>query len=289
MYLLKIRYDRIMTIWTWIWAIRNIVAELLMPPGIWVVLGLLFLFLMRAKPKLQKIGIALCFGMVWLTSTTLFANILVSVTDPWMYWPKPIDFNRLSKVESKVQDSRGLPQAIVILGGGVRHGAIDRGGYKNQDLSKESLERVRYGAMLAKKTAIPILVSGGKLDAVRTDQLAEAQLMEKILQEEFNLSVKWVESNSKTTKENAIHSFEILQRESIKKIYLVSHFWHLPRAQSVFEKVGFEVIPVPMGFVHANHVNLTELTPLDIFPSATAITRVRQIWHELLGKLWYVL
>ncbi len=49
-------------------------------------------------------------------------------------------------------------QAIVILGGGTRRYAPEYGG---ATLSTLSLERVRYGARLARRTGLPVLVSGG--------------------------------------------------------------------------------------------------------------------------------
>ena len=59
-------------------------------------------------------------------------------------------------------ENQGLsPQAIVILGGGVRRGALDLPQYQNQDVSKEAMESLRMGARLAKVTQLPILVTGG--------------------------------------------------------------------------------------------------------------------------------
>ena len=49
-------------------------------------------------------------------------------------------------------------QAIVILGGGVRRNALEYGG---DTLSSLTLERVRYGARVARLTGLPVLVSGG--------------------------------------------------------------------------------------------------------------------------------
>ena len=49
-------------------------------------------------------------------------------------------------------------QAIVILGGGVRRRAPEYGG---DTLGPLTLERVRYGARVARLTALPVLVSGG--------------------------------------------------------------------------------------------------------------------------------
>src|SRR4051812_42900983 len=48
--------------------------------------------------------------------------------------------------------------AIVILGGGTRRDAPEYGG---DTLGRLTLERVRYGAWVARKLALPVLVTGG--------------------------------------------------------------------------------------------------------------------------------
>ena len=46
----------------------------------------------------------------------------------------------------------------MILGGGLRRSAPEYGG---DTLGRLTLERLRYGAMLAKRTGLPVMVSGG--------------------------------------------------------------------------------------------------------------------------------
>ena len=50
-------------------------------------------------------------------------------------------------------------KAVVILGGGVRRNAPEYGG---DTLATLTLERVRYGARVARLTGLPVLVSGGR-------------------------------------------------------------------------------------------------------------------------------
>ena len=108
--------------------------------------------------------------------------------------------------------------------------------------------------------------------------------MSQILVDEFNLKAKWVETESNTTRENVIQTSKILKKEGIRTIYLVSHFWHLPRAQKLFDKEGINTNLAPMGFIHAN-----QLTPVDFMPSNIGFVRVRKIWHEFVGSIWYAL
>lgn len=262
--------------WTWSWALRNLIAELLMPPGIFIALGLLALILFRKRLKLQKTVLASIFVLLWFTSTPFFTSCLVNVTDSFMHWPAPVV---LAPLDLNKQTS---PKAIVVLGGGRRKGALESSEYFHQDLSKESLERVRIAARLSKKTRLPILTSGGMPDQTSTKNYPEAQVMAWVLKEEFEQNTQWQEIKSATTAENAAFAAQILKKHGIDRIYLVTHFWHMPRAQRMFEQEGMQVVPVPHGFE-----SIETLNPLDFYPSSSSIAKTRQIWHELIGAVWY--
>jgi uncharacterized SAM-binding protein YcdF (DUF218 family) len=102
------------------------------------------------------------------------------------------------------------------------------------------------------------------------------------LNNEFQIQARWLEKQSTTTEENAAFSAKMLKQEGITHIYLVTHFWHMPRAQAVFEKYGLKVTPAPMGFYQKDKFH-----PLDFYPSSTGIERMRLIWSEVLGLIWY--
>lgn len=81
------------------------------------------------------------------------------------------------------------------------------------------------------KTKLPILVSGGAPDRMGGYELTEAELMAMILKKEFSVEVRWVVKKSNNTHENAQESLEILRRDSVERIYLVTDFLHVPRVQ----------------------------------------------------------
>jgi hypothetical protein len=62
-----------METWTYEWAVRNLLAQLLMPPGIWLLLILLTPFLLKKRELLQKVLIIFSVLMIWLTSTNYLA------------------------------------------------------------------------------------------------------------------------------------------------------------------------------------------------------------------------
>jgi uncharacterized SAM-binding protein YcdF (DUF218 family) len=260
------------------------VAELVMPPAIWMVLIVLAMILIRKRQALKKIIIGFSLAMIWITSTTAFSQWFYQASDLWMHWPAPIDLIKLQE-DQKMTQSKNLPQppkAIVILGGGVRTGAIDVPNYQNQDVSSEAITRLRTGARLAKVTDLPILATGGRPDKVKPDDLPEGQLMAMVLEQELQTPVKWIEDQSNTTQENAKFSAKILKQNQIDTIYLVTHVWHMPRSKRIFEKEELKVIPVPLGYNFKD-----PLTPLDCFPKGDGLNKTREIWHESLGQIWY--
>jgi uncharacterized SAM-binding protein YcdF (DUF218 family) len=168
---------------------------------------------------------------------------------------------------------RPQAQAIVILGGGVRRAPTEYGG---DSLSVLTLERVRYGAYLAQKTGLPLLVSG----AGARSGPAEAELMKAVLEQEFRVPVRWVEKTSRDTHENATYSAPILLASNVKAILLVSHGFDSRRARREFESAGLEAIGAPVG------VNLDadgRLAVSDFIPNARALLRSYYACYELLG------
>jgi uncharacterized SAM-binding protein YcdF (DUF218 family) len=165
--------------------------------------------------------------------------------------------------ELKAQDV----QAIVVLGGGVETGQPDG----IQQLQATALDRLRHGIELSRKTGIPVMVTGGKGWGARADSENEAAISSRVAREVFQFEMKWTESESRDTQENASNSKHLLTKQGISKIALVTHSWHMPRSLKAFQKVGFEVTPAPMGFVANKEVNLISLLPNGaLFNSTTA-------------------
>ena len=273
-----------MQTWTLDWAIRNLIAELLMPPGIWILMSLGALFFLRHRQLLQRTLLVFALMMIWVSSTPAFAAWFTHQMDSFLHWPKPVQISGLPhhQQSSNQVQTQAKVQAIIVLGGGRRLDAKEFAEYSNQDLSKEALERVRMAAKLARQTGLPILTSGGQPDATDVNGQSEAEVMSWVLKNEYALDVKWLESQSHTTQENARYSFEMLKKEQVHRVYLVTHFWHMPRAQKIFEKQGFQVTPIPHGFW-----DIKRYTPLDFYPGSSALASSRQVWHEVLGSVWY--
>jgi uncharacterized SAM-binding protein YcdF (DUF218 family) len=102
------------------------------------------------------------------------------------------------------------------------------------------------------------------------------------LEEDFGVPVRWTESASRDTRENAVNSARILRDAGVRKVLLVSHAIHLPRAQAEFEAAGMEVIPAPTAFLHGPYSSEMVLAK---FPSANSAYAGWLATHEWLGNL----
>ena len=162
-----------------------------------------------------------------------------------------------------------------MLGGGLRDSKELFGALAVPQIP---LERMRYAAYLHKKTELPLLISGASPNGN-----SEAKVMADEFQEFFNTPVKWLEEKSTTTKENALLSAQLLEKEQIKRIILVTNQWHMQRAKLLFERQGFEVLPasVGAGITPANY----GLNLMHFIPQAGAIAANMQLLKEWAGYL----
>jgi len=73
--------------------------------------------------------------------------------------------------------------------------------------------------------------------------ISEGDLMAKELNQFFNVPTQWIENKARNTEENASFTKNILVKDHIQKIILVTNQWHMKRAKCLFEKQGFDVLP----------------------------------------------
>lgn len=203
--------------------------------------------------------VALALAGFWLTGAPVFANFLLA---------------RLETAPVVTATALHRGQAIVILGGGTRRGAPE---YGDDTVSGYTLERLRYGARLARATGLPVAVSGGSPHGGQ----AEAQAMRSALRDDFGIIVRWSEDRSRTTWQNAALLRALLPPD-IRRVVLVTHAWHMPRACYAFERAGFSPIAAPTGFVARRPLRWQ-----DFLPGPRGWTATGLAVHEMLGMVWY--
>lgn len=242
--------------------LKKLLAALILPPTGPLLLALCGLWLTRAtKSRLWRNGgftlASLSLLGLLLLSLPVVGRALMAPLEPHA----PISPAQLRQV-----------QAIVILGGGSYHAAPEYGG---DTVSHATLERLRYGVRLARASGLPLLVTGGAPFGGRP----EGESMREALEQDFGVKVRWVESVSRDTAENASLSAPLLKAAGITRIALLSHGWHLPRAIPLFEREGLAVIPAPTLFSTGSPSLFESLLPGD------GLGLSRMALHEYLGRL----
>jgi uncharacterized SAM-binding protein YcdF (DUF218 family) len=145
-------------------------------------------------------------------------------------------------------------QAVVILGGGTRRHALEYGG---DTLGQLTLERVRYGARVARLTRLPVMVVGGAVFGGET----EARLMTDALTGEYGVRVQWAEDRSRTTHENAVNAAKILHAAHVSRVIMVMHSFDVPRVRSEFAAVGIDIVAAPTGIPAPGDYELIDFAP----------------------------
>jgi len=166
-------------------------------------------------------------------------------------------------------------QALVVLGGGVEVDLPDG----VPQLGRHSLDRLRQGVQWARVTQLPLMFTGGVGWAGRAEAPTEAEVAQRVAQDAFAWPLRWTESASRDTQENAQNSFRMLSAQGITRIGLVTDSWHMARSVRQFERAGFSVTPVPMGHPSLFH------SGMDWLPDAVALQTSRHVIRERLG-LW---
>ncbi len=243
---------------------------LILPPGHNLLLFAIAFGLMSKSRKLAISLFLLSFSSLFLLSLPIVSSSL----QEGLYNHPALPATEIKRI------SQQQPQnmAIVVLAGGRMERSPEYGDIDT--VSSKTLQRIHFAAWLHRKTGLPILASGG---SVYGEATAESVLINQAMTSAYGISPKWIEFNSKNTKENAVYSSELLKQNNIQQILLVTHASHLARAKQVFEEQGLTVIPAPTVFdKHRSKWS-------SYLPSARALSETQEALHEYIGQLWYQL
>jgi uncharacterized SAM-binding protein YcdF (DUF218 family) len=235
---------------------------------------LLFALLLRRKEKTRNILIVLSLLILWLSSTSLVSENLARSLE-WRYFPP-----------------KEIPSAdvIVVLGGGTEANVYPRSGVEVNGAG----DRVLYAARIFKEgKAAHILLTGGEITWMNSTTSTPAGEMAEILQFlGVPQNALWLENKSQNTRENAVFSKNILDDKAIKKILLITSASHMPRAAAVFQKLGIEVIPLPVDYSTTQVDNSSNKQDwlgqfFGLLPSAGSLSGTTNALKEYLGIFTY--
>lgn len=241
-------------------AVKTFLHIMIVPPAGPLLLAALGAWLLRAKADAaaRRAGWALLIAglaSLWLLSTPIVADALTRLTQ---HYPA-LDLSRPVNA-----------QAVVILGGGeARAKAPEYGGEPAAGI--ELLERLAYGAFVARRTGLPVLVTGHG---------TEALAMRASLQRNFGVQARWVDLEARDTFENASYSARLLKPQGITRIVLVTTSNHEWRAAHEFEAAGFTVVPGPVDVWSPPAAGL-----MRCLPNPFALLRSSEAVYEMCGDL----
>jgi uncharacterized SAM-binding protein YcdF (DUF218 family) len=257
---------------------KPVLAALLLPP-----VPLLLLVLVGARLIVWQRFLG--WMLVLLAVILLWLGACAGVGD-WMGRalmspPPPLSADRLAALKKAA--AGGKPGVVVLILGGGREALAPE--YGVASLSEPSLERLRYGVWVSRETGAPMMFSGGLGHAAEPGN-AEADVAAEIAQREFLRPMRWVETKSRDTRENAQYSAVLLRDLNVQQVVLVTHGWHMPRALRAFkeaaahDKAQWEVVPAPMGLGQS-----VERPALRWIPSSEGMQLVRAVLRETFALL----
>lgn len=255
---------------------KPLLTALVLPPVPLLALALLGAWQQRQRPRLARALVIVSVALLWLSCCTAVGRWIEQI---WLDLPAPLSAAQVEQIRQHVAKDASQV-AIIALGGGVRLHARELGA---PDLTDRSFMRLRYAARLARATGASLGFSGGTGFAQinGTPAATEASVAARIAQEEYGLAMRWVENESRDTRENASYTVPRLADAGVREIVLVTNAWHMRRALRAFEAQaaprGITVVPAPTGYSNNDEPRH------DWLPSTDGYTQVRQALREILG------
>ncbi len=232
---------------------KFLLKSIILPPAGPLLLAGLGVYLLRRRPRMARLCLLLGLGSLWLLSTPLVADALTGLAERY----PPLNF----------QSAAGA-QAVVILGGGGQRAFAPE--YAGPAAEPLLLERLSYGAYVAGRTGLPVLVTGLHI---------EADAMSSTLRRNFGVQTRWVEDESHDTFENARNSVRLLKADGVRRIVLVTRATHMWRSVQEFAAAGIDVVPAPVGILTVRDVGMSRYAP-----NPDALLRAYAAVYELLGE-----
>jgi uncharacterized SAM-binding protein YcdF (DUF218 family) len=231
---------------------KTLLRSVLLPPAGPLLLALVGVLMIRRRPLLARVCLILGLGSLWLLSTPVVCDALAGLAE---HYPA-LDLR-----------SAAGAQAIVVLGGGGQRAfAPEYGGPAAEPVL---LERLGYGAYLARNTGLPILVTGFRI---------ETAAMRATLLRNFDIDARWADDEAHDTFENATNSARLLKVDGIHRVVLVTHAVHMRRSVHEFEAAGLEVVAAPVGMLAERDRGVSRY-----IPNSAALLRASAAVNELLG------
>jgi uncharacterized SAM-binding protein YcdF (DUF218 family) len=244
--------------------IDKVLTMLLLPTALMVECALLGLLLSR-----WLIGRALLIVAIGALTACLILPV-----NSWAIRPLEDRFPAVMTPPERVD-------GIVVLGGAIDDlTSRDRG----TPTLTAAANRMTTFVILAKRYPGAKLVFTGGSGAIEQGVSNEAEYA-RILLEQLGLPPDRVvfETTSRTTWENAVNTYALVKPQPSESWILLTSASHMPRAVGVFRKLGWTVLPWPVGYQSRDHISA--------FAQSTGAKLGMLDWaaHEWIGLAVYYL
>jgi uncharacterized SAM-binding protein YcdF (DUF218 family) len=238
--------------------LRTVLKQLILPPASPLLLAAVGALLVRRRPRIGALLLVLGLGSLWLISLPAVSHGLVRATQ---------------HVPAFDPSRNSGAQAVVILGGGGQYRYSPE--YGGPSAKPQLLARLAYGAFLARRTRLPLLVTGYHIEAIA---------MRDTLERNFGIEPRWVDAQAYDTFDNARNSAQLLQADGVHRIILVTATTHMWRAEHEFAATGLQTVPAPIGVITRQYAANPDLRLLDYLPDTAALEDSYYALYELLGE-----
>ena len=126
-----------------------------------------------------------------------------------------------------------------------------------------------------------IIYTGGLLPWEKKKKTEGELLKKKSLEFGINENDILITKKVQNTYEEANALTHLIKKKS--KIILVTSAFHMNRAEFIFKKHAFKVVPYPVDFQSKNN----KITILDFIPSAGSLSTSSFVIREVLGRIYY--
>lgn len=161
---------------------------------------------------------------------------------PWSDW-------LVAPLENRIPAPAAMPEhvdGIVVLGG-----AVDGEVFAARGMTalNGAAERLTALVQLARRYPTARVIYTGESGSITHQEIKEAPLAREML-ESLGVDCSGVvfEAQSRTTRENAVLSKELMRPEAGEVWLLVTSAAHMPRSLGVFRAVGWQVLPYPVDY-----------------------------------------
>ena len=229
-----------------------------------LILIVLAIFAFRQKKWKQKLTILIPLIILWVISTPLMLNGLLSL------WEYPMG--------SRAQ-LEGNYDAAVVLGGLSAPELSD----KTYVEFSNRVERIQVPLELYKEGRVgKILITSGSgslfsQEDRESDSLGDFSLRWGVRPEDLLL-----ERESRNTYENALYSGKILDFKKIHNFLLVTSAFHMKRSAAIFKKQGFTFTPYAVDTMKD-----PSPFPFNILPNPNSLGDFQTLVKEIMGYISY--